>query len=166
MIENNVEIIEGKPIVTMPVKTEKKSSSLPLWIGVVIGVVVGVIAVLIYYFASSDVGYFEKEFPEVAHNSWSTLSSEGDCMTITLSGVTNTDYLYDFDAWEAIEEVCDKLELSDVPKEIKKDIKDLNKEYDDSGEFEYCDGTEENDDYVINWNYRSWGALTVVFVCK
>ena len=125
----------------------------PVVFGAAAAVVVIIIAIIII---ASNSGHksFTKQFSGVASNSWCSISSDGQSMTIDTNPLDQDDYT-DTTAYYMVKTVNSELGFSDSL-------------FEKMGETRAIDGrqSEENKNYEVSWSYDPDNGLEVLYEIK
>lgn len=114
-----------------------------------------VIVAVVLYFTKFGVGMdFNKEFTNIANETWCEIASDGSYMSIDTNPLDIDDY-YEADAVDAIEKINKKLGFSDSVYQKMMQTRSL-------------DGrvSEENDKYGISWTYHPDNGMEVMYEKK
>lgn len=130
---------------------QQKNKRIPVIIG---GVCVAIVAVVLLFGKVGGGINFEKEFAEIADESWCDIASDGSYMTIDTNPLDIDDY-YGSDAVDAIEEINKKLGFSDSVYQKMMQTRSL-------------DGrvSEENDKFKVSWTYHPDNGMEVMYEKK
>ena len=130
---------------------QQKNKRIPVIIG---GVCVAIVAVVLLFGKVGGGINFEKEFADIADESWCDIASDGSYMTIDTNPLDIDDY-YGSDAVDAIEEINKKLGFSDSVYQKMMQTRSL-------------DGrvSEENDKFKVSWTYHPDNGMEVMYEKK
>lgn len=127
---------------------QQKNKCIPVIIG---GVCVAIVAMVLLFGKVGGGINFEKEFADIADESWCDIASDGSYMTIDTNPLNIDDY-YGSDAIAAIEEINKKLGFSDSVYQKMMQTRSL-------------DGriSEENDKFKVSWTYHPDNGMEVMY---
>ncbi len=130
---------------------QQKNKRIPVIIG---GVCVAIVVVVLLFGKVGGGINFEKEFADIADESWCDIASDGSYMTIDTNPLDIDDY-YGSDAVDAIEEINKKLGFSDSVYQKMMQTRSL-------------DGrvSEENDNFKVSWTYHPDNGMEVMYEKK
>lgn len=130
---------------------QQKNKRIPVIIG---GVCVAIVAVVLLFGKIGGSINFEKEFAEIADESWCVIASDGSYMSIDTNPLDIDDY-YGSEAVNAIEEINKTLGFSDSVYKKMMQTRSL-------------DGrvSEENDKFKVSWTYHPDDGMEVMYEKK